>query len=163
MSSLSQDYFDLIASGDKQKIHCVLLAAGAGSITGGLAAGTYFAPANIAPGVGQTLNATAAGIGAVLGGLLAAKAAYKTCGGESTRGGFDRLFETGKIDSFSLNGYEASLRKEFNLSASEARAIAKAAYVYNLNATNPVPDATPVERRNAVGFLLKKLGDEGLA
>jgi hypothetical protein len=163
MSSLAQDYIDLIASGDKQKISCVLLAAGGAASISGLAAGAYFAPANVVPGAGTAINATAAGIGAVLGALLSAKTAYKACGAGSTKGSFDGIFSAGKISATTLHDYEASVKQEFGVSASEARLLAKAAYIYsNQNASAPMPNTTSVERKNAVAFLLKKLSDEGV-
>ncbi len=164
MGSLAQDYVDLIASGDKQKISCVLLAAGAAAGASGLAAGIYFAPTNVVPGAGQAINATAAGIGAVLGALLSAKAAYGVCGGESTKGSFDNLFSAGKIEPGTLDAYERQLTSEFGVSRGEARVLAKAAYVYaSNNASGPIPKATPSERKNAVAFLLEKLASAGIA
>ena len=164
MGTLRQDYIDLIASGDRQKISCVLLAAGAAAGISGFAAGAYFAPANVVPGAGQAINATAAGIGAVLGALLPGRTAYNVCGGESTRGSFNKLFQVGKIDSATLNNYESFVKKEFNVSTSEARLLAKAAYVYsNQNASRPTPEATTIEKKNAVAFFLNNLVCEGLS
>jgi|CXWL01.2.fsa_nt_gi hypothetical protein len=163
MGSLTQDYIDLIASGDKQKIGCVLLAAGSAAGVSGLAAGTVFAPANVVPVAGQAFNATAAGIGAVLGALLAAKKAYNTCGGAATRGSFEQIFEAGKVSDDTVSSYQGSLRKEFNVSESEAKLLAKAALVYSSqNALAKTPDASPTERKNAVAFLLQKLSQEGV-
>ena len=58
---LGQDYIDQLASGDKQKIMCVLGVAGGAAAAGGMAAGLYFAPANAVPAAGTAFNATAAG------------------------------------------------------------------------------------------------------
>jgi hypothetical protein len=163
MGNLAGDYIDLVASGDKRKISCVLLAAGSAAGVSAIAAGTYFAPANVVPGAGQAMNATAAGIGAVLGALLAAKSAYKFCGGASARGSFDLLFEKGKIDSLTLQEFESNVQQEFKLTASEARLLAKAAYVYSAQAApHALPEASAIERKNAVAFLLQKLSQEGL-
>lgn len=163
MGNLAHDYIDLIASGDKQKISCVLLAAGAAAGASGLAVGTAFAPTNVVPGAGQAINATAAGIGAVLGALLAGRAAYRFCGGEATRGSFDGLFESGRIDSVSLQEFESGVKQEYKLNDEEARLLAKAAYVHaHQNAPAPAPAASPIERKNAVAFLLNKLAQEGV-
>jgi hypothetical protein len=163
MGTLGQDYIDLIASGDRKKIGCVLLAAGTAAGVSGLAAGVYFAPANAVPVAGQAMNATAAGIGAVLGALLAAKTAYNVCGGASTRGSFDGLFAAGKIDAVTLHEYESFVKKEFGVSARDARVLAKAAWVYaSQNASGPIPEASAIERKNAVAYLLDKLASEGV-
>jgi hypothetical protein len=162
MGTLGQDYIDLIASGDRKKIGCVLLAAGTAAGVSGLAAGVYFAPANAVPGAGQAMNATAAGIGAVLGALLAAKTAYNVCGGASTRGSFDGLFAAGKIDAVTLDDYESFVKKEFGVSARDARVLAKAAWVYRQDASGPVPGASAIEQKNAVAYLLNKLASEGV-
>ncbi len=159
----AQDYIDLLASGDAQKINCVLMGAGAGALGGGLAAGLAFAPSNVVPVAGQAFNATAAGIGAVLGALGAAKIAYKTCGASATKGGFDRALDPSKIETSMLNSYESELIKNFSLSSGEARALAKAAAVYSYqNPMTSLPNASSVEKRNAVAFLLKKLAAEGV-
>ena len=164
MSDLGQDYIDLIASGDKRKIGCVLLAAGAAAGVSGLAAGTYFAPANVVPGAGTVINATAAGIGAVLGALFAAKSAYNLCGGESTRNSFDNLFKTGKVDKNILDNYESSLIRDFGVSSSEARVLSKAAHVYSSEIrSNTIVEANLIEKKNAVTFLLNKLSSEGIS
>jgi hypothetical protein len=159
----AQDYIDLLASGDKQKIDCVLMGAGAGALGGGVAAGLAFAPTNAVPVAGQAFNATAAGIGAVLGALGAAKMAYKACGASSTRGGFDRALDLSKVEASVLESYESELIKNFSLSAGEARALAKAAAVYSYqNPSTSLPEASSVEKKNAVAFLLKKLAAEGI-
>ncbi|MDC8771740.1 hypothetical protein [Roseateles albus] len=156
-----QDYIDLLASGDKQKINCVLMGAGVGALGGGVAAGLAFAPANAVPVAGQAFNATAAGIGAVLGALSAAKMAYGACGGSSTKGDFDRTLDQGKIETSMLNSYESELIKSFSLSAGDARVLAKAAAVYSYqNPSTSLPDASSAEKKNAVVFLLNKLAAE---
>lgn len=164
MASLTQDYIDLMASGDRQKIGCVLLAAGVAAGTSGVAAGTLFAPANVVPVAGQAFNATAAGIGAVLGALLAARKAYKVCGGESTRKSFDGVFEAGKFDSVTLQEFEGAVRTEYGVSAGDAKLLAKAALVYSSQVgAAPARETSAIERKNAVAFLLQKLSQEGVA
>lgn len=158
MSNIRQDYIDLLASGDKNKISCVLMAAGASAGLSGLAAGITFAPANAVPVAGTAFNVTAAAIGAVLGALLSAKVAYNFCGGESTRGSFDQLFKTGSIDRGTLENSEALIIREYGVSPGEARLLFKAAYVYASNKPqNVIVDASFVEKKNAVSFLLQKL------
>ncbi len=164
MSDLTQDYIDLIASGDKQKIGCVLLAAGSAAAVSGVAVGTLFAPTNVVPVIGTAINATAAGIGAVLGALLAAQKAYNVCGGASTKESLNNVFKTGSIDKTTLESYESLMMKDYGVTTAQARVIAKAAYVFSgENSNSPKVDASYSEKKNAVAYLLDKLSKEGIS
>ena len=155
---MAQDYIDLIASGDEAKIKCVLAASAAGAATGGVAAGLYFAPANAVPVAGTAFNASAAAVGAVLGALVASKAAYNRCGGAKTRGNLQRTFSQGKAPRDLIDDYETNLTLEYGLTSEEARLLSQMAIVFH----SSVPDFTPtevplVERRQAVSELLRRM------
>lgn len=127
--SMFDQYVDLLSSGDEARIKCVLAAALSGATAGGLGAGLAFAPANVAPGAGQAINAGAAGIGAVLGALSASKLAMNYCG-EGTQGSFDRLFKIGKLDRGSYDGMVRAAQSHFGVGEEDAKLLVKAAAVY---------------------------------
>jgi hypothetical protein len=160
MGSLGSDMIDLIASGDRQKIECVLAATATGAAVSGIAAGLFFAPANVVPVAGQAFNAAAAGVGAVAGAVTSAAVGLKMCGAQSTSGSFDRLFSQGKAPADLVNRYEASTMAEYGLSPADARLLTKAAVIYNYEygpADSQSLAATPSQRRHAVSVLLGKL------
>jgi hypothetical protein len=163
MSDLASDYIDLVSSGDGRKISCVLLAAGAAAGASGLAAGVIFAPANVVPVAGQGINATAAGIGAVLGAFLAASKAYHLCGGEATKGSFKKLFTSVRVPAGIVERFETDLQRAYGISAHEARLLSKAAHTYSMTNPGPPPHASFNEKKNAVAILLAKLKAEGVA
>jgi hypothetical protein len=155
--SSADDFVDLLASGDAQRIECVLFAAMGGAVTGGLGAGIAFAPSNVVPVAGQAFNATAAAIGAVLGSLAAGRVALNYCGGDATKGSLQRLFDVSKAPMEIVAPFESAMREEFSLSATDARLLAKAAIVYNANGFRSTDSASDNDRKNAVALLLTKL------
>ncbi len=161
---LASDYIDLLSSGDREKIGCVLLASSVAAGASGVAAGVFFAPANVVPVAGTAFNATAAGIGAVFGALLAAKVAYNVCGGEETRGSFESIMSDGtvKVNKNALNDFEKDLMKDFSVSSNEARKLSKLAYVYSLTNTSSNTIATYNEKKYSIDLMLEKLDKQGV-
>ena len=160
MSSLASEVIDLFASGEREKIECVVFAAGAGAVTGGLAAGLAFAPSNVVPVAGTAFNGAAAGIGAVVGAVGATKLAIKACGAQSTNGALERLFSIGQAPSDAVNAYETAAIQRYGISEDQARLLTKAAVVNfgNASDTDATPtNVSPIAERHAVLALIGQL------
>lgn len=159
MSSLATEVIDLFASGERQKIECVLFSAGGGAISGGLAAGLLFAPANAVPVAGTAFNGTAAAVGAVIGAMGATRLALQACGAQSTGGSFERLFSLGKAPADLVRGFESAAVERYGLSADQARILTKAAVIAHAYRTDLPDPATcsAIAERQAVVALVNKI------
>lgn len=162
--SATDQYIDLIASGDKGRIECVLGAALGGSLTAGVATGIAFAPANAVPVAGTAFNGMAAGIGAVLGALAGGKAGLKYCPGQSGGDDFNRLFSQDKISVDRFHSVATEAQNSYGLNENDSRLLAKAAlvYAYRFDAPSAAKVATPNEMSNGIAILIEKLRKEGL-
>ena len=161
--SMADDYIDLLASGDEQKIKCVLMAAAGGALIGGYGSGVAFAPANVIPGAGTAFNAVAAGIGAVVGAFGSAKVGYRMCGGEATNKSFEKIFTTtGDVSLNAVRDFESYAMINFSVSAEDARKLAKVSQVYFRSALSSSISASYNEQKNSVEMLLKKLNEQGV-
>jgi len=160
MASLASQIIDLFASGERQKIECVLFAATGGAVSGGLAAGLLFAPANAVPVAGTAFNGAAAGVGAVVGAVGAAKVALPICGAQGTEGSLERLFSVGKAPADAVEGFESAAMSRYGLSPDQARLLTKAAVVafdYRDGQAPDSPAGSAKEESQAVLALVGKL------
>lgn len=164
-STLAKNYIDLIASGDKKKILCVLGVAGSAAAVSGMAAGAFFAPAEVVPGPGTAIHGGATAIGAVLGALFSGAKAYKVCGGESTQGSYDNIGKSVSYRENVIKEFELNAMKEYGLTSERARQLTKAAVVYasTLPKNAVVPQVSVYEKKKAVAQLLSKMSAQGIA
>lgn len=144
------DVIDLFASGDSDKIKCVLLPTLGGTVAGGIVGSVL------------TKNPTATALLAVLGGFAGSMSAYKMCGGGSTRGSFKSLFTSSKFPRQGVDEYEKQLMASYGLSASQARYISKTAAVYLINGGEASHQCgSLIERKQAIHLLLVNAGLNG--
>lgn len=117
-----------------------------------------FAPANAVPVAGTAFNATAAGIGAVVGALLAGKKAYDLCGGAETRNNLERLFSQGKAPVELIEQSEKDMRSRYGVTDKEARFLSKVAMVGASHGITGTPNSclSPEAEKIAVLGLLRR-------
>lgn len=145
MANYGSDFIDLIASGDEEKIKCVLL-----PTLGGAAAGGMLGSATV-------IGAPA---GVVLGALGSYAGAYSLCGAGSTRGSIQRVFSSNRLPTTVVEDFESEVIERYGLDEKEARTLTKMAVIQlrqqpEVSLTAQFPEATP-GTRNSLRELLSR-------